>query len=154
MVKRETLAKIGRKIGLSDYLIMGSGEIRAGGQSRDSTLADAVEAILCAVYLDQGMDACESAYDLLFNAHFEALDLNRSVKDPKTRLQEHLQSRNYALPEYAVTGTSGKQHNQRFFVDCTIADLDVRTSGEGTSRRKAEQDAASRALQQIGVENG
>lgn len=154
MVKRETLAKIAREIGLGEYLIMGSGELRAGGQSRDSTLADAVEAILCAVYLDQGMATCEAVYERLFNKRFDALDLNRSIKDPKTRLQEYLQSRNLGLPEYEVRGTSGKQHKQQFYVDCTVHDLSITSSGEGASRRKAEQDAASKALDSIGARHG
>ena len=88
------------------------------------------------------------------SGHFDSLDLNRSIKDPKTRLQEYLQSRNLGLPEYEIKGTSGKQHKQQFYVDCTVEDLSITSSGQGASRRKAEQDAATRALIAIGVENG
>jgi ribonuclease III len=155
LVRRETLAAIARDISLGDYLIMGSGELRAGGQSRDSTLSDALEAVLGAVYLEQGFRACEKVFERLFGSRLDKLDLSRSIKDPKTRLQEYLQSRNLELPEYEVTNTTGKQHQQMFHVDCTLPDLGISASGEGRSRRKAEQDAASRALEAIGVkENG
>ena len=134
---------------------MGPGALRAGGQSRDSTLSDAVEAVLGAVYLDQGLQAYERVFEKLFSSHLERLDLSRSVKDPKTRLQEYLQSRNLELPEYEVTNTMGKQHQQMFFVDCTLAGLGITTTGQGMSRRKAEQEAASHALEAIGVkQNG
>jgi ribonuclease-3 len=150
LVKRDTLAKIAREIGLGEYLLMGSGELRAGGQSRDSTLSDALEAFLGAVYLDLGKEAVEQVFDRLFSKRLGQLDLSRSVKDPKTRLQEYLQSRNLALPQYSVTATSGKQHQQRFEVECTLPDLGMTATGEGRSRRKAEQDAASSALDLIG----
>ncbi len=150
LVKRDTLAKIAREIGLGEYLLMGSGELRAGGQSRDSTLSDALEAVLGAVYLDAGAGAVEQVFDKLFSERLQKLDLSRSVKDPKTRLQEYLQSRNLALPEYCITATSGKQHQQRFEVECRLPDLGITATGEGRSRRKAEQDAASIALGVIG----
>ena len=150
LVKRDTLAKIAREIGLGEYLRMGSGELRAGGQSRDSTLSDALEAFLGAVYLDLGTNAVEEVFNSLFDERLQQLDLSRSVKDPKTRLQEYLQSRNLALPEYSVTATSGKQHQQLFEVECSLPDLDITARGEGRSRRKAEQDAASNALELIG----
>ena len=150
LVKRDTLAKIAREISLGEYLRMGSGELRAGGQSRDSTLSDALEAFLGAVYLDLGTNAVEEVFNSLFEERLQQLDLSRSVKDPKTRLQEYLQSRNLALPEYSVTATSGKQHQQLFEVECSLPDLDITARGEGRSRRKAEQDAASNALELIG----
>lgn len=152
LVKRDTLAKIAREIGLGEYLRMGSGELRAGGQSRDSTLSDALEAFLGAVYLDLGTNAVEEVINSLFSERLQQLDLSRSVKDPKTRLQEYLQSRNLTLPEYRVTATSGKQHQQRFDVECSLPDLGITARGEGRSRRKAEQDAASEALELIGQE--
>ncbi|MGD8234697.1 MAG: ribonuclease III [Chromatiales bacterium] len=150
LVKRDTLAKIAREIGLGEYLLMGSGELRAGGQSRDSTLSDALEAFLGAVYLDSGAESVEQVFDKLFTERLQKLDLSRSVKDPKTRLQEYLQSRNLALPEYSITATSGKQHQQRFEVECSLPDLGITATGEGRSRRKAEQDAATIALDVIG----
>jgi len=153
LVKRDTLAKIAREISLGEYLRMGSGELRAGGQSRDSTLSDALEAFLGAVYLDLGTNAVEEVFNSLFEERLQQLDLSRSVKDPKTRLQEYLQSRNLALPEYSVTATSGKQHQQLFEVECSLPDLDITARGEGRSRRKAEQDAASNALELIGQDS-
>ena len=152
LVKRDTLAKIAREIGLGEYLRMGSGELRAGGQSRDSTLSDALEAFLGAVYLDLGTNAVEEVINCLFSERLQQLDLSGSVLDPETRLQEYLQSRNLALPEYRVTATSGKQHQQLFEVECSLPDLGITARGEGRSRRKAEQDAASEALELIGQE--
>jgi ribonuclease-3 len=153
LVKRDTLAKIAREIGLGEYLRMGSGELRAGGQSRDSTLSDALEAFLGAVYLDLGTNAVEEVFNSLFDERLQQLDLSRSVKDPKTRLQEYLQSRNLTLPEYSVTATSGKQHQQLFEVECSLPGLEITARGEGRSRRKAEQDAASNALELIGQDS-
>jgi ribonuclease-3 len=152
-VKRDTLARIAREIGLGEYLRMGSGELRAGGQSRDSTLSDALEAFLGAVYLDLGTNAVEEVFNSLFDERLQQLDLSRSVKDPKTRLQEYLQSRNLTLPEYSVTATSGKQHQQLFEVECSLPGLEITARGEGRSRRKAEQDAASNALELIGQDS-
>ena len=153
LVKRDTLAKIAREIGLGEYLLMGSGELRAGGQSRDSTLSDALEAVLGAVYLDSGARAVEQVFDKLFSERLQKLDLSRSVKDPKTRLQEYLQSRNLALPDYSIIATSGKQHQQHFAVECRLPDLGITATGEGRSRRKAEQDAASIALGVLGLDS-
>jgi ribonuclease-3 len=153
LVKRDTLARIAREIGLGEYLRMGSGELRAGGQSRDSTLSDALEAFLGAVYLDLGTNAVEEVFNSLFDERLQQLDLSRSVKDPKTRLQEYLQSRNLTLPEYSVTATSGKQHQQLFEVECSLPGLEITARGEGRSRRKAEQDAASNALELIGQDS-
>ena len=149
LVKRQTLAEIGAEIQLSKYLAMGAGELRAGGQSRDSTLADAVEAILGAAYLELGSDSVEKLIDHLFLQRLQKLTLEQCEKDPKTRLQEHLQSINLPLPEYEVLSVSGKQHQQRFSVNCRVKALRQEALGSGMSRRKAEQDAARQLLQEL-----
>ena len=149
LVKRQTLAEIGVEIQLSKYLVMGAGELRSGGQSRDSTLADAVEAILGATYLELGSDGVESLIDHLFSRRLQSLTLEQCEKDPKTRLQEHLQSRNLPLPEYRVLSLSGKQHQQRFSVKCRVNALKLEALGSDMSRRKAEQDAARQLLQEL-----
>jgi len=149
LVRRQTLAEIGTEIQLSKYLLMGAGELRAGGQSRDSTLADAVEAILGATYLELGNDAVESLIDHLFLQRLQKLTLEQCEKDPKTRLQEHLQSLNLPLPEYEVVSVSGKQHQQRFSVKCRVKALKQEALGSDMSRRKAEQDAARQLLEEL-----
>ena len=149
LVKRQTLAEIGVEIQLSKYLVMGAGELRSGGQSRDSTLADAVEAILGATYLELGSDGVESLIEHLFSRRLQSLTLEQCEKDPKTRLQEHLQSRNLPLPEYRVLSVSGKQHQQRFSVKCRVKALKLEALGSDMSRRKAEQDAARQLLQEL-----
>ncbi len=149
LVRRQTLAEIGAEIQLSKYLLMGAGELRAGGQSRDSTLADAVEAILGATYLELGNDAVEQLIDHLFLQRLQKLSLEQCEKDPKTRLQEHLQSHNLPLPDYEVISVSGKQHQQRFSVKCRVRALKMEAVGSGLSRRKAEQDAARKMLEEL-----
>ena len=149
LVRRQTLAEIGAEIQLSQYLLMGAGELRAGGQSRDSTLADAVEAILGAAYLELGNDGVEKLIDHLFLQRLQKLTLEQCEKDPKTRLQEHLQSLNLPLPEYEVLSVSGKQHQQRFSVKCRVKALKLEALGSDMSRRKAEQDAARQLLQEL-----
>jgi ribonuclease-3 len=149
LVKRQTLARIGVEIQLSKYLVMGAGELRAGGQSRDSTLADAVEAILGAAYIELGSDGVERLIDHLFSRRLQSLTLEQCEKDPKTRLQEHLQSLNLPLPEYKAPLLSGKQHQQRFSVKCRVKALKLEALGNGMSRRKAEQDAARQLLEEL-----
>ena len=149
LVRRQTLAEIGAEIQLSKYLLMGAGELRAGGQSRDSTLADAVEAILGAAYLELGNDGVERLIDHLFLQRLQKLTLEQCEKDPKTRLQEYLQSLNLPLPEYEVVSVSGKQHQQRFSVKCRVKALKQEALGSDMSRRKAEQDAARQLLQEL-----
>ncbi|MEN8214535.1 MAG: ribonuclease III [Pseudomonadota bacterium] len=149
LVKRQTLAEIGTEIQLNHYLVMGAGELRSGGQSRDSTLADAVEAILGATYLELGNDSAERLIDQLFLSRLQELTLEQCEKDPKTRLQEYLQSRNLPLPEYEVLSISGKQHQQRFTVACRVKALRQEARGSDMSRRMAEQDAARQLLQEL-----
>lgn len=146
LVKKESLAARARALGLSDYLLLGAGELRSGGYARDSILADALEAILAAVYLDQGFAGARQVIRSLFGDTMRALGDAGSSKDPKTRLQEALQARKRPLPEYEVLAVSGSQHAQIFRVRCSLPDDPRSTEGEGTSRRRAEQQAAQTML--------
>lgn len=150
LVKRETLAVLGHDLKLGEYLTLGSGELRSGGQSRDSTVADAVEALIAAIFLDAGFAAARDFVHRLLDTRLQAIDPQKQKKDPKTRLQEKLQAHRYELPEYRILSISGEAHDQTFTVSCTIAGLDLRSEGTGSSRRKAEQIAAERIL--IGLE--
>ncbi len=147
LVKRDTLAIIARQHQVGDYLHLGSGELRSGGQSRDSILADAVEAIIAAVYLDGGYDSSRKVILDLFEERLEKIDLTAQQKDPKTRLQEFFQARKQGLPSYEVVSISGDPHDQNFKIRCQIAETGNETLGEGSSRRRAEQDAAQQMLQ-------
>lgn len=149
LVRRETLAQMARALELEKYIRMGAGELRTGGPSRTSTLADAFEAMIGAVYLDGGYPAARSLLERLFAALFEGLYLESVDKDPKTRLQESMQAFKRPLPAYDVVEVSGDQHNQEFHVLCRLADQGLETRGIGSSRRRAEQDAAQKMLSQI-----
>lgn len=153
MVKGVTLAEIGREFHLGDYLRMGSGELKSGGFRRDSILADAVESVIGAIYLDSDFHTCRTRVLAWFNERLERLDLQDTQKDPKTRLQEYLQSRQYPLPRYDVISIEGEAHAQTFHVECALPSLDRKTTGVGGSRRVAEQQAARNALKSLGVEN-
>jgi len=146
LVKGDTLAKIARELELGGYLRLGGGELKSGGFRRESILADALEAVFGALYLDGGMEACRKVILALFDRRLESLPAATSLKDPKTQLQEYLQSRKMALPAYQVLRVQGNPPTQVFVVECNLADLAQTTTGEGGSRRKAEQDAARKAL--------
>ena len=150
LVRRESLTDIARALDVGQYLILGVGERRSGGHRRDSILSDAVEALLGAIYLESGFDACKACILALFEDKLASLPEVAFLKDAKTRLQEYLQSRQKTLPEYAVTSVSGEAHAQFFKVTCVVSDVEVpATSGEGGSRRQAEQQAAGRMLAQL-----
>lgn len=149
LVKRETLAEVARELTLGDYLRLGSGELKSGGFRRDSILADALEAILGAILLDQGYETCQACIHRLFNEKIDSLSSAGELKDPKTLLQELLQSRRLTLPVYEVTSVSGKAHQQHFVVECRVADLDLSVTGEGNNRRGAEQAAARGMLDKV-----
>nr|WP_209262351.1 ribonuclease III [Thiorhodococcus minor] len=149
LVKRESLAKLARDLRLGDYLRLGAGELRSGGHARDSILADALEAVLGAVYRDAGFEVARRVALSLFHAKLEQTDASRAGKDPKTRLQELLQARKRPLPEYVVVAIDGDQHDQTFTVSCVLQDDDLSSRGIGTSRRRAEQAAAELMLEQI-----
>jgi len=152
LVKRETLASIAADLKLSDYLVLGPGELRSGGASRTSTTADAVEAIIAAVYLDAGIGPAGQLIDHLFGARLSNLPAEAKQKDPKTRLQEWLQAQGKPLPVYQVMRISGAQHAQSFTVECELPEVGAKATGKGASRRKAEQQAAEQLLQTLGME--
>ncbi|WP_114418469.1 ribonuclease III [Marinospirillum perlucidum] len=151
LVKGATLAEVAREFSLGDYLRLGSGELKSGGFRRDSILADSLEAVIGAIYLDAGMSAVRKRVLDWFSERLEKLTLNDTQKDPKTRLQEFLQSRQYALPRYEVVQVEGEAHSQLFTVECVIDQLDYRPLGIGSSRRHAEQQAAEKTLQALEV---
>jgi ribonuclease-3 len=136
-------------LGLGEYLRLGAGELRTGGHTRDSILADALEAVLGAVYLDSGFAQARAVLLELFRVPIEQQSESRTAKDPKTRLQELLQSRRRPIPEYEVLTVGGTQHEQRFTVRCVLADDGSTSRGEGSSRRRAEQAAAQAMLDTI-----
>lgn len=146
LVKKDGLAKVARDLSLSDHLILGGGELKSGGYRRDSILADTVEAILGAVYLDAGFDVCKNMILRFYQQQLADIPAPSELKDAKTRLQELLQAYKMALPEYEVTHIVGKAHEQTFTVICRINELAINTQGIANSRRKAEQLAAAQAL--------
>ena len=149
LVKGDTLAIIGRELNLGDCLILGSGELKSGGFRRDSILACGVEAILGAVYIDGGYEATKGLIQRLYQKRLEAVSPEAADKDPKTRLQELLQSRKQPLPVYELLTVEGESHDQTFRVICRAEGLNAQATGQGSSRRKAEQNAARKAYQVI-----
>lgn len=148
-VKGETLAEIARELGFGDYLRLGSGELKSGGYRRDSILADSVEAVIGAIYLDSDMDTVRAYILSWYQERLDKIDLKKTQKDSKTRLQEFLQSRRHALPEYELVKVEGEAHNQTFYILCHVALWDQPTQGVGNSRRQAEQEAARAALEKL-----
>lgn len=148
LVKGVTLTEIARELNLSQWLNLGPGEMKSGGNRRDSILEDVVEAIIGAIYLDGGIKPCKEFVLRILAARLKQVDPAKALKDPKTQLQEWLQSRKRALPVYEVTQITGKAHNQMFKVSCTLDNGKV-LSASGTSRRKAEQAAAEQALEVV-----
>ena len=149
LVKGDTLAVIGRELNLGDCLRLGSGELKSGGFRRDSILACGVEAILGAVYIDGGFEASKDLILRLYKQRLETVSPEAADKDPKTRLQELLQSRKQDLPVYELVAVEGESHDQIFRVACRAEGLTELVRGKGSSRRKAEQDAARKAYRAI-----
>jgi ribonuclease III len=149
VVSAEPLAEVAAAIGLGDELQLGSGELKTGGFRRQSILADALEAVCGAVFLDGGLEAAQGVIHRLFDARIAVLPAPETLKDAKTRLQEYLQSRGYALPRYTVDRIEGEAHAQTFHVTCDVPDLSRRSQGSGSSRRRAEQEAAEQIIFQI-----
>jgi len=149
LVREAALAVIAKEHALGARLIMGPGEMKSGGHRRDSILADALEAVVAAIYMDCGFDACRSAILPWFESALAALPVGKPGKDPKTRLQEWLQGRQRALPLYELVLESGDDHAKLFRVGCSIAEPPLNAEGEGTSRRNAEQAAAAALLEQL-----
>ncbi|MDX1347083.1 MAG: ribonuclease III [Thiomicrorhabdus chilensis] len=146
LVKGETLAVIGKEYALSDYLVLGPGELKSGGYRRNSIIADTVEAIIAAVYEDGGLEKCRELVNRFYEKRLQELDPTKVGKDPKTRLQEWLQSRQEPLPEYSIISVNGAAHAQDFTVSCYVAKLNTKFEATASSRRKAEQKAAETAL--------
>lgn len=149
LVRGETLAAIARELGLGEFVRLGEGERKSGGFRRDSILADTVEAIIGAVYLDSDFPTASDLILGLYSTRLENLPRAEDLKDPKTRLQEYLQSRGEALPDYQLVESSGADHARRFTVRCCVDAFSVHCEATATSRRKAEQQAASDCLQRL-----
>jgi ribonuclease-3 len=149
LVSREPLAEIAVSLDLGETLQLGSGELRSGGFRRESIVADALEALCGAIFLDGGLAAVEPLITRLFAERIGALPSPEALKDPKTRLQEYLQSRSLTLPRYVVLGIEGEDHAQTFRVSCEVPGLSLRVEGVGSSRRRAEQQAAASMLEAI-----
>ena len=147
LVRQEALYRLADGLKLGDYLRLGEGEMKSGGHRRPSILADALEAIFAAVFLDAGFEGAKAVIDRLYAASLAGLDPARALKDPKTALQEWLQGRRMPLPRYSLADTRGEAHQQEFEVECEIAGLGLKTRGIGVSRRAAEQQSAQRALE-------
>lgn len=149
LVREETLATLAQQLDLGDCLRLGEGELKSGGFRRPSILADALEALIGAVFLDGGFDAAEKTVLNLFLPFLAKVDIRTLGKDAKTMLQEYLQARRIPLPTYTVIGTQGEAHEQSFQVECVVPALKISARGEGSSRRIAEQHAAQSAYQQL-----
>jgi ribonuclease-3 len=149
LVRQDTLHDIALTLDLGAKLALGEGEMKSGGHRRPSILADAVEALFGAVYLDGGFEAAFAVIARQFEPRLAGIDLKQDIKDAKTRLQEWLQGRRLPVPYYQVRDTRGAAHAQQFVVCCEVPSLDIATEGLGPSRRAAEQDAAQAALKLI-----
>ena len=145
LVNQQSLFEIAQQIDLGAQLRLGDGELKSGGARRPSMLADALEALIGAVFIDGGFEAARAFVLHLFEQPLKATDPLTLGKDAKTLLQEFLQARRIPLPQYSVISTAGEAHEQIFRVECVVPELNIRTQGEGTSRRGAEQAAARRA---------
>jgi ribonuclease-3 len=146
LVSGEALAATAAGLGLGDQLLLGEGEMKSGGHRRATILADALEAVVGAIYLDRGIEVARQVAGRLFEAAIDTLPSASDLKDPKTRLQEWLQGRGLPLPDYTVLEVSGEPHDQRFSVRCDVPALDISAIADGSSRRRAEQEAAQRIL--------
>ncbi|WP_334177952.1 ribonuclease III [Pseudoxanthomonas sp.] len=151
LVREASLAAIARQLQLGERLTMGPGEMKSGGHRRDSILADALEAIVAAIYIDAGFEACRAVVMPWFEESLAALPVGRPEKDAKTRLQEWLQGRQRPLPVYELVSESGDDHAKLFLARCTTLDPPLTADGEGTSRRNAEQIAAAALLDKLDI---
>lgn len=152
LVNQSSLAELARQYHLGDYLILGSGELKSGGYRRDSILSDALEAIMGALVRDQGIEVCQQWILSLFKKKLARLNADKWVKDPKTRLQELMQSNQLALPQYELLSQTGSAHEQTFTVRCSVQMIEESTVADGVSRKKAEQAAAEFMLELLQVD--
>jgi ribonuclease-3 len=153
LVKEKALFELAQKFEIGDYIKLGGGELKSGGFRRASILSDTLEAIIGAVYLDSDFAQVQSFLLNIYKEKLNALSLDMAKKDPKTRLQEWLQSRNVSIPEYEVVRSSGKDHAKIYWVGCKIDYQSLSSEGQGASRRKAEQDAAEKILEKLNRDN-
>src|SRR3954471_7771107 len=151
LVSEEPLAEVASEMQLGELLSLGSGELKTGGFRRHSILADAFEALCGALFLDGGLDTVRERLVPLFESRIGSLPEPATLKDAKTKLQEHLQANGRSLPVYAVKRTTGEPHAQMFVVSCAVPHVSIETEGEGPSRRRAEQVAAQAALRALGL---
>jgi len=149
MVNQRALSELALSLGMDQLIWLGEGEHKSGGEKRPSILADALEAVFGAIYIDSDFSRAEQVIRELYKPMLETIDHETQAKDPKTLLQEFLQSQRLELPEYTVVKTVGKAHQQKFKVECVISEFNIRTQGEGTSRRRAEQAAAQSAYELV-----
>ncbi len=149
VVRGDTLAKLAAGLKLGDYIRLGVGELKSGGFKRNSILADALEAIFGAIYIDGGFKSCEAVILHVCNPFIALLPDASELKDSKTRLQEWLQGHGYSLPEYSVISDKGPAHKKQFVVECVAKAVGIKVTGKGASRQKAQQDAAAAALEFI-----
>lgn len=151
LVKQETLAEVARDISLGDHIRLGGGELKSGSYRRDAILSDALEALIAAIYLDSDYDQAELVVLRLFEQRLQSVNVTDTMKDPKTQLQEYLQGQQKELPGYELSQTSGKSHEPVFTVSCRLDDLKLSSLGKGSSRKKAEQQAARKILDKLGL---
>lgn len=151
LVRGQSLSQLARRLQLGESIKLGTGEQKSGGRRRESILADTMEAVIGAIYLDGGMSACIACISKWLEAEIAAVNPDQVSKDPKTALQELLQQSKQELPVYRVLEVRGPGHDQTFSVACHICTLNQPTMGEGSSRREAEQNAAELALNQLGA---
>ncbi len=149
LVRGDTLAELAREFELGRYIKMSSSELRSGGSERDSILADSLEAIIGAIYLDSGFEMCQQCIVRWFGSRLEHPELISQLKDPKTELQEFLQGRQMELPEYIIEEITGEAHDQIFKVSCHIKGVPISTFGVDTTRRRAEKKAAEQMFEKI-----
>ncbi len=154
LVRELALAELARGMQLGERLLLGPGELKSGGHRRDSILADALEALVAAIYLDAGYAACREAVLPWFEPGIDALPTGKVGKDAKTRLQEWLQAQQLPLPEYGLLETTGEEHERSFRIRCSIVDPPLHAEGIGTSRRAAEQQAAADLLRELEAAGG
>lgn len=149
VVRGESLAELAQGIDLGAYIKLGEGELKSGGYKRKSILADTLEAVFGAIYLDGGFEQCEAAILHVCNPMIAELPDAAELIDPKTRLQELLQGKGHGLPVYSLLSENGPPHKKQFLMQCDAVDIDIKVIGSGSSRQKAQQAAASAALEAI-----
>lgn len=146
LINRDMLGTLGRGFELGRFMILGQGELRSGGSDRQSILSCTMEAVIGAMFLDGGFEATRTCVLKWYEPYLAKLSVASSFKDPKTALQEYLQGKQLPLPVYIVEVVEGEAHQQRFVVSCSVEGIDEKAIGKGTSRRRAEQDAAEAML--------